>query len=46
MEMMEKNSNKKVYEKPVVAKCGEFRSLTGGVFTTESDLLVGRRGMI
>lgn len=46
MEKVENNSNKKVYEKPVVAKCGEFRTLTGGVFTTQSDLLVGRRGMI
>ncbi|MFD6392232.1 keywimysin-related RiPP [Nocardia sp. NPDC055029] len=43
---MEKNSDKKVYEKPAVAKCGEFRTLTGGLFTTMSDLLVGRRGMI
>ncbi|MET8873469.1 keywimysin-related RiPP [Nocardia sp. NPDC004604] len=43
---MEENSEKKAYEKPVVAKCGDFRTLTGGVFTTESDLLVGRRGMI
>ncbi|WP_378732497.1 keywimysin-related RiPP [Nocardia brasiliensis] len=43
---MENNSNKKAYEKPIVAKCGEFRKLTGGIFTTMSDLLVGRRGMI
>lgn len=43
---MEKNSDKKVYEKPMIARSGEFRTLTGGVFTTQSDLLVGRRGMI
>ncbi|WP_159080476.1 keywimysin-related RiPP [Nocardia suismassiliense] len=43
---MEKNSEKKTYEKPVVAKYGDFRTLTGGVFTTQSDFFVGRRGMI
>lgn len=39
-------SDKKLYEKPAITKPGEFRTLTGGVFTTQSDLLVGRRGMI
>lgn len=46
MENTADSSDKKIYEKPVIAKCGDFRKLTGGVFTTESDLLVGRRGMI
>ncbi|WP_280266361.1 hypothetical protein [Nocardia wallacei] len=43
---MEKATEKEVYEAPAIAKCGEFRTLTSGVFTTESDILVGRRGMI
>ncbi|MBF6144757.1 MULTISPECIES: lasso RiPP family leader peptide-containing protein [Nocardia] len=46
MENTADSSDKRIYEKPVIAKCGDFRNLTGGVFTTESDLLVGRRGMI
>lgn len=43
---MGKNPEKKLYEKPEIAASGDFRTFTGGVFTTSSDLLVGRRGMI
>ncbi|MFD6221838.1 keywimysin-related RiPP [Nocardia asteroides] len=47
MENTVDHSNKKqAYEKPAISKTGDFRALTGGLFTTQSDLLVGRRGMI
>lgn len=43
---MENKSDKKPYEKPIIAKSGEFGTLTGGVLSVSDDILVGRRALL